>query len=110
CPRTLRYAYRIAEVPNFDGRCLIRWEYNARSLRESRHPRHHVQMSAILSRENHTSNLDLEDLHLPTGWITVEEIIRFLICDFGVRPKSKDWDTILQESEDLFKKWTAMRI
>jgi hypothetical protein len=62
------------------------------------------------ARKKNTSDLNLEDLHLPTGWITVEEIIRFLICDFGVRPKSKNWDVILQNSEDLFKKWTAMRI
>lgn len=107
-PRTIRYAYRIAESQNFDGPCLIRWEYNARAVLESKHPRHHVQIAARLRCS--TTEFDLEELHLPTGWITVEEVIRFLIADLNVKPKSTNWDEILQESEELFKQWTAMRI
>jgi hypothetical protein len=49
-------------------------------------------------------------VHIPTGWVTVEEIIRFLISDLGVKPKEQDWEKELRDSEELFKQWTSRDI
>jgi len=51
--------------------------------------------------------MDLDKLHLSTGWVTIEEVIRFLIAEMGVKPKTADWDAELIKSEELFKQWTA---
>ena len=42
--------------------------------------------------------VSLNDLHLPTGYVAVEEILRFCIADLGVRLRSREWDRILLDS------------
>jgi hypothetical protein len=54
--------------------------------------------------------MDFDKLHLPTGWVTIEEVIRFLIAEVGVKPKANNWDEELIKSEELFRKWTARNI
>jgi hypothetical protein len=51
--------------------------------------------------------LDAEELHIPSGWITAEEVIRFLIHELRVKPKSRNWDELLRESEEQFGRWTG---
>jgi len=46
----------------------------------------------------------LNDLHLPTGYVLLEEIIRFCIVDLGVRTLDADWNKTLEDSEEKFKK------
>jgi len=104
--KTVAYAYRIAEGPSFDDRCLFRWEYNAREYKDSLAPRHHLHIPAQL-RCSGNRILDTEELHIPTGWITVEEVIRFLIQELDVKPKSKNWDALLCRSEEKFREWTS---
>jgi len=49
---------------------------------------------------------DLSRVHIPTGWVTVEELIRFLIYELGIQSRADDWDKILQDSETRFRGWT----
>lgn len=107
--RTVAYAYRIAEGPSFDDRCLFRWEYKAREFEDSLFPRHHLHLPVMLRCAGHRT-LDAEALHIPTGWITVEEVVRFLIHELGVRPRSRNWDALLRESEQKFREWTGREI
>jgi hypothetical protein len=51
--------------------------------------------------------LSLAKLHIASGWVTIEEKIRFLIHELGVKPFSEDWDEILHQSEEKFREWTA---
>jgi hypothetical protein len=51
----------------------------------------------------HGHTVSLNDLHLPTGYVPFEEVLRFCIADLGVSPFAEDWDSVLQESYDLFK-------
>jgi len=44
----------------------------------------------------------LNDLHLPTGWVRLEEVLRFCIVDLGVRPLSPRWHEALVESVGLY--------
>jgi hypothetical protein len=104
--RTLAYAYRITEGPSFDDRCLFRWEYNSREYKESLAPRHHLHFPATLRCAGNRI-LDTEALHIPSGWITIEEIIRFLVHELEVKPKSNNWDTLLRDSEQKFREWSG---
>lgn len=103
--RTVKYTYHLLESPSPDSPWLIRWEYISPSRRKMSHPRNHVHLPVILDTADGV--LDLDSLHLPTGWVTIEEIIRFLIVEVKVKPKSDDWNGDLESSERLFKQWTG---
>jgi hypothetical protein len=107
--KTLAYAYRISEGPTLNDPYIFRWEYNSRERLESLSPRHHFHTPAIL-RCFGTRELNLNRLHIASGWVTVEEIIRFLIVELGLKPKSRDWDRLLRESEEKFREWTARSV
>jgi hypothetical protein len=51
--------------------------------------------------DDQNRQVTLNDLHLPTGWVPVEEVLRFCIVDLGVRPLGRDWNEVLRESEQL---------
>jgi hypothetical protein len=36
--------------------------------------------------------------------VIIEEVIRFLTTEVGVRPKAENWDELLIESEKLFRR------
>ena len=40
---------------------------------------------------------------MPTGRIAVEDVIRFLIEDFGVIPAKENWDEVLDEGREQFR-------
>lgn len=106
--RTLRYAYRIQRGPDADDPCFFRFEYISRLVKPLAHPRHHLHIPLVLPLPSRLVNL--EDIHIPTGWVTIEEIIRFLITELNVTPRDAAWSTLLLESEEIFKEWTGRRI
>jgi len=94
---TVKYRYTLSPVGQSDP--LFRWEYD----RELPDPwcRHHLQGTVpvqVGGRE-----VRLNDWHLPTGYVPIEEILRFCIVDLGVRPLSDGWDEILTESYNQFR-------
>lgn len=42
--------------------------------------------------------LPLAEMRLPTGFVTLEDVVRLLIAEFGIRPRRPDWDAILREN------------
>jgi hypothetical protein len=102
--RTLQYAYRIQDGPSDRDACFFRFEYVNPRIRQMEQPRHHLHIPATLPCGN------LEDLHIPTGWVAIEELIRFLITELGVRPRVSDWNAKLIESENVFREWTTRTV
>ena len=97
----------------------FRWEYEKDP--GNSYCRHHFQ-GPITVPIKHDTEVSLNDLHVPTGFVTVEEILRFCIVDLGVPPLSpatlppapaepgdhdlhrhKTWDEVLTESYERFK-------
>lgn len=103
--KTLQYTYRIQGA---DEKNCLRWEYVSRDVRDKLFCRHHFQ--APIRYQLAGKNLSLEEVHLPTGWVTIEEIIRFLIVELGVAAKAAGWDGILRQSEQQFRNWTERSI
>lgn len=101
--KTQAYWYRIQEEPT--GKALIRWEFD-RSDTGRLHARAHVQIQGAvpLKGDHASSHLDLNKLHTPTGWTTIEGVARFLINDLGVAPPCGErWDDVLRASTQAFR-------
>ena len=49
----------------------------------------HIGHGAIAARE------ELHTAHLPTGYVSLPDIIRLLIRDFHAAPRRSDWQSIL---------------
>ena len=97
--RTVEYRYYLtqegAEQP------LLRWEHVRTPEAGALWCRHHLQGPVNLPLPGPA--VSLNDLHLPTGYVAFEEVLRFCIVDLGVRALSDAWDEILRESYDQFK-------
>ena len=96
---TRSYAYKLTMAA--DRQPFVRWEYVKPKGRGDRKCRHHLQGPIKLATGK--ANLALNEVHLPTGWVTFEEVLRFCIVDLKVTPLAKDWNTVLLESYRRFK-------
>ena len=105
--RTRRYWYYIYDR---DEKPIIRWEY-ARDWEQKGtksdpkfYCRGHVQGAIPLSLNR--ADVTLDDVHTPTGYVTVEDIARFCIEDLEVRFKDRppDWHELLVASYARFCK------
>jgi len=97
---TSEYKYTITTADNHEP--LLRWEYKkTRPTADAMWCRHHLQGRVDLTLSS--STIKLNEWHLPTGYVPLEEVIRFCIVDLGVKPWSSDWDGVLTESYQRFK-------
>jgi len=103
--RTLQYSYRIQGGPDLRSDWYFRFEYKSREVLSALHPRSHLHLPVSL--DCGTRRMDLSRVHIPTGQVTLEEIIRFLIQELGVKAKVKDWDSALRISEEEFWTWAS---
>jgi len=107
--RTLEYKYRIQLVSSTQEEAVVRFEYVSRDVDPlARWCRHHVQFHR--DYRGAPGNLSLSKHHVPTGWVTIEEVIRFLITDLGVPPLTDRWDEELRRSEEQFREWTGREV
>lgn len=96
--RTMQHRYAL--IPDRGSEAQIRWEYVRVPGEDNFYCRYHIQGPIPLNLfESPPNNVELNDLHVPTGWVPVEGVLRFCIVDLGVRPLNPDWHQILLESE-----------
>ena len=98
--RTVKYRYLLSLEGEADA--IVRWDYDReRPESDEAHCRHHLQGTPdIVVNGRH---LPLEDFHLPTGYVPIEEVIRFCVVDLGVKPLRSDWDDVLETSYRRFR-------
>lgn len=98
----LEYSYRVQGGADLQSDWYFRFEYKSREVLNTLHPQSHLHLP--LSLDCGTKRMDLSRVHIPTGQVTLAEIIRFLIQEIGVKASVKDWDSTLRISEEKF--WT----
>lgn len=106
--RSLSYRYALhLPTPDPDGdEPILRWEYEKfRQGNTGLWCRHHLQGTVPIDLGQDPRSLN--DYHLPTGYVTIEEVIRFLIVDLGIPPLRDDWDAVLDTSYRAFKEQYA---
>ncbi|MBI3973577.1 MAG: hypothetical protein HY332_20070 [Chloroflexi bacterium] len=105
--RTLEYGYYLQETSDQRPAALFRWEYEA--VPPMDHPHQHVQIRTTLTSDALQRPIDLAKVHVPTGWVTIEQVIRFLIADLGVKPLcgADKWEQVLHEGERKFLEFSG---
>jgi hypothetical protein len=88
-----RYALYLAD----EDEPFLRWEYDARptdpgALWCGQH------LQGLMRLPVTANGVPLNDLHLPTGQIAIDEVVRFCIVDLGVEPLSENWNELLMRS------------
>lgn len=51
--------------------------------------------------------VELSRAHLPTGRVSVEDLLTTLFRDFAVRPLRDDWPAVLEETRRAFEVWRS---
>jgi hypothetical protein len=84
----IRYSYRLIEA---GGSELLAHHWHPVGLSPVTHPHLHLSSRIpALSLASGTASIALEEVHLPTGWVTVADIVRLLIEELGAAPRRPD--------------------
>ncbi|MCO5176630.1 MAG: hypothetical protein M9890_06620 [Thermomicrobiales bacterium] len=104
--RAVSYVYAL-QPHSWDDR-IVRWEYVKFPAQESFWCRHHLQGPLEFAIRDsrgaiHTSTLN--EWHLPTGWVTIEEVIRFCLHDLEASALTdrQEWHAALNDSIEIFR-------
>lgn len=94
-----RYQYRVLDI---SGQELVIYDWHPIGVSPVTTPHLHVPAAAsvVLSQRAGTPRADarthLGSLHLPTGPISLADVVRMLITEFRVDPIRSDWERVLQ--------------
>jgi hypothetical protein len=110
--RLTEYWYCLSDG---EGESFLRWEYRGdyptredwpanqgKSEKDwvepKYYPRHHTQVETTFDRNSRI--FDLDRLHIPSGYVPIEDVIRFCIEDLGARFRHRmsDWHAVLENS------------
>jgi hypothetical protein len=98
---TLMYEYRVLDHHHREL-LVYHWQPGSSYLGPD-HPHLHVSASLRSQVNAHdTREIGLDRLHLPTGRVTFEAVIRMLVTDFGIAPRRNDWQATLDQAETMF--------
>lgn len=93
---TTQYSYTLATSEG--GEILVfHWNPAARGA-AIRFPHLHVG-PAVVSRSTQIRPRTFHKVHVPTGYVSMQSVIRLAITEFGVTPLRRDWEDILVEPE-----------
>jgi hypothetical protein len=91
--KTESYVYRL-QADASPKSWLIRWEYRRDPPRVGYpYPLAHVHLNGTFP-----DGAPVGRLHVPTGSVGLELVIRHVITDWYVKPRSDDWETVLKDS------------
>lgn len=92
------YAYTVSEDADLSHE-LLAWHWHPGTR-----PDTHLHIG-----KSHPTHGGLAHLHVPSGRVSFEQVIRFLITDLNVVPARTDWDAVLTNSHSLFvrfRRWS----
>lgn len=90
-----RWEYTILDSNEHE---ILAYHWHPDGLSNVRTPHFHVG-SAILDTQVHELGRTFSKMHMPTGEITIADVVRALIEEFGVVPIHARWDDVLRECQ-----------
>jgi hypothetical protein len=97
--RVLSYEYRLLDR---EEREVMAFHWHPIGLSDVTDP--HIHLSSQLNpieMGRDQEPLALADMHILTGFVTLEDVVRLLISEFSIRPRHADWDATLRENRSL---------
>ena len=104
--RTTAYEYRLL---NSRGTELLvfHWQPGA-AFRGPDFP--HVHVSAALTAQvtaTAAQRFPLDKRHVPTGFVSLADVVRMLIAEFGIAERRRDWPARLARAEATLRRTTS---
>ncbi len=96
---TLEYRYML--TPEGADQPLGRWEYVREPETTARWCRDHLPGTPAFALGKRAVALNV--LHLPSGFVTLEEVLRCCVVDLEVKPLSPAWNEKLETSDRRFQ-------
>ena len=94
--RTLAYIYSVrTDSDDAENAELIAWHWHPLTTPDRVEPHMHVQAVPPLGLK----------LHTPSGRVSFEQVVRFLVDDLQVEPSRDDWRTIIDECDQRFREF-----
>jgi hypothetical protein len=93
--RTAEYIYELTDERDD---LIAAWHWHPESVR-----RGDEMVWPHLHAYGDRDTLTLHKLHLPTGRVSLESVVRFLIHDLEVIPRRPDWERVLEQHEQAFR-------
>jgi hypothetical protein len=75
-----------------NDRELLAYHWNPTGPEQKRFPHLHLSAAAEVG------NRALTRAHIPTGEVSLGDVVRLFIEELGVRPRRADWRTVLDET------------
>jgi hypothetical protein len=100
--KTDEYAYSVLMSDTEAGQ-LFAWHW---------HPAEHRPDCHIHVGARQGESRALYRLHVPSGRVAFEEVLRFLLGEFDVEPARDDWNEVLSDSQarfEAFRTWPGIR-
>lgn len=97
---TVTYAYRLS-TSDAKRDWLLRWEYFSRPPKpDYRYPLAHAHINAALHNAEAEARLTkpAPHLHVPTARVPLEFVLWHLIAEWGVGPRTPEWQRVLRAS------------
>lgn len=97
--KTVSYEYRLLDR---EEREILAFHWHPVGLSHVTDP--HLHLSSRLNPIDMGRNQDplpLAGIHIPTGFVTLEDLVRLLIAEVGICPRRPDWDAVLRENRTL---------
>ncbi len=87
------------EISDHDGREILAYHWHPEGMSPITKP--HLHLSGrfqALDIGSHDAPVALGEMHLPTCVVTLAQVVRLLITEFGDEPRREDWETVLRAS------------
>ncbi len=105
---TEEYEYSLVDR---DGVEALVYHWNPTAKRGPTYP--HIHVSATINpMVNHQTRqtFHLDKIHIPTGRVSLESVVRLLIRHFGILGRHRDWSARLDKSELVFGRELTRRL
>lgn len=97
---TVEYWYQI-DCPKDTEIFTYHWKPESTTTPLEREPHIHLG-SSVVANDVVLMRKQFSKLHIPTGRVSIESVVRFLIGEIKVQPIVNEWETVLDEGQQLF--------
>jgi hypothetical protein len=96
--QTVAYYYTLERADDL-GAEIFSYHWHPQGHSPITFPHLHIHACVEIRRP------DGRDVHFPTEQVSLEDILRLVITDFGVIPRQENWAEVLGNTQAAFKKW-----